>query len=177
MQQIKSNIILLGFMGSGKTSVGKLLAADSKLHFIDLDQQIEKNKGLLISEIFQKYGEQYFRELEKKAILNLKGLKDSVISLGGGAFCSAENIKTLKEIGVSIYLQAGYANLSRRYSEAEISKRPLLQNQEKAEELLHNREVFYKQAELIIATDGRSPEEIKTEIVKQLSVLKGFKGI
>lgn len=162
------NIILVGFMGSGKTIVGKLLADDLNLKFVDLDGEIEKSSGLLIGEIFKNHGEEYFRELEKKEIQNLKNIRNSVISLGGGSFCTPENINLLKAIGITVYLKADYSTLIHRYTEEEIIKRPLLQQAEKVQDLLKKREIYYSQADLIIDTNNMNPAEINKKILSNI---------
>jgi shikimate kinase len=98
-------IFLIGFMGSGKTSIGKKLAKKMKYAFLDLDQEIEKQENLSISEIFEIHGEDYFRVLEKKVLVDLTQLSNTVVSCGGGTPCHYNNIELINNAGISIYLQ------------------------------------------------------------------------
>lgn len=98
------NIILCGFMGSGKTSVGTALAKKLGKEFIDLDKYIEQNEGLTVSEIFARFGEDYFRDLETKAVTLLGSTGGKVISLGGGTALKSQNIPPLKQNGIIFYL-------------------------------------------------------------------------
>jgi shikimate kinase len=168
------NIILLGFMGSGKTSVGKLLAETLNYRFLDLDAEIEKNNGLKVPEIFAKFGEKHFRELESREIENLKGKERCVISLGGGAFCSQKNIDILKQVGLTVWLKADFALIISRLGREETEKRPLLREKEKAEELLKSREQFYSQADLVIETGNNKPGEILDNLNHRLNGLKDY---
>ncbi len=162
------NLILIGFMGSGKTSVGTLLSEFLNWSFIDLDKIIEKKTGLFINEIFSQFGEAYFRNLEKEEINNLKQVNQSVISLGGGAFCNQDSINLFKKIGITVYLKASYSTLITHYTKEEIEKRPLLKDIDNAKKLLLSREKFYSQADIHISIDHLSIEEIKNLIIGQL---------
>ena len=99
---MKSNLILIGFMGTGKTSLGKLLAEKLGRGFIDIDQKIEQDAGLSIPQIFEKYGEKYFRELEKNAVKEITQRRGLVIATGGGTIKDEENLRLLKNSGVIV---------------------------------------------------------------------------
>ena len=91
-------------MGSGKSSIGKILAKRTSKKFLDIDFQIIKNQGMNISEIFEKYGEEYFRDLEKKELEKLDNIEDYIISTGGGIILKQENIDMMKKIGLILFL-------------------------------------------------------------------------
>jgi len=98
------NIVLIGMMGSGKSSIGKILSKKLNLTFIDIDQKIEENENSKISEIFTKYGEKYFRKIEEKISLKFLSSENSVISLGGGGFINASIRKMCKKNCLSFWL-------------------------------------------------------------------------
>ena len=100
----KGNIVFLGMMGSGKTTIGKLFSKKRNLNFFDTDEQIEKSTGMKISKIFEKKGEKYFRELEEKTALSLLKKKGIVLALGGGAFMNKSIRKEVLENHISFWL-------------------------------------------------------------------------
>ena len=153
-------------MGSGKTSVGSLLAKDLNFKFIDSDFEIEKDLSLSINDIFKIYGEKYFRDLEINFLKKISKINNIVISLGGGTFCSDENIKLIKKIGRTIYLKTSYSELLKRYSSIQIEKRPLLKDKNLTEILLKEREYYYSQADFCILTDALSLQEVKHQAYK-----------
>ena len=159
------NIVLVGLMGAGKTSVGRLLAEKFGLDFIDVDEYIETTAGMKISDIFSRYGESKFRELEKNAILNLSQNNDKIISTGGGALEDESNIKNLQANGIMIYLKATPERLFERIKGQ--NHRPLLKNEKPLEtlkELLKKREKNYLKADIIIETDQKSTDETVRKI-------------
>lgn len=168
MNKKHSNLILVGFMGSGKTTVGKILAKKIEKNFIDTDQLIEKNLNFSIKEFFDKFGEKKFRELETETLKNLSSIQESIISIGGGAFCNNNNIQIIKEIGLTFYLKISFENLLKRFNYEQIEKRPLLKNLDKAEQLLYDREKYYSQADFIINTDNLSPNNIANLIIDKI---------
>ncbi|RZJ29157.1 MAG: shikimate kinase [Flavobacterium sp.] len=169
-------IILSGYMGSGKTTVGRLLGLETDVKTLDLDEIIEKNVGISIPETFASKGEIYFRKLEHEA---LKSLLDSyenfILSLGGGTPCYAGNDQLLKNSDATwIYLKANPETLYQRLT-ADPGKRPLLEGKTPEEmkeyiaKNLFDRSYYYNQADVKIATDGKSPEEVVREIQKMLA--------
>jgi shikimate kinase len=158
------NIILTGIMGSGKTSVGKEISRLKNFIFFDTDEEIEKRENLKISDIFEKFGEKYFRDIENKLIRELLNHDNLVISLGGGIFCNQENIKILKKLGKTIFLKTSVENILNRLSVKEIEKRPLLKNIDNLNKLLKDRDYYYNQSDLTIITDNKSIKEIVDEI-------------
>jgi len=162
------NIVLIGMMGVGKTSVSKALASKlSDFSFIDIDDEIVKNTGISINEIFAKYGEKYFRELEKKEVERLSNLENLVISTGGGIVNSVENISKLAKNGVIIFLQATPEILFNRIKKE--NTRPLLNvenPQKKISDLLSEREEKYKMADFTVDTENKTIDEVVEEIEK-----------
>ena len=148
-------IFLIGFMGSGKTTIGKKLAKKMKYAFLDLDQEIEKQENLSISEIFEIHGEDYFRVLEKKVLVDLTQLSNTVVSCGGGTPCHYNNIELINNAGISIYLQLSPEALHSRLKSAK-TQRPLLKNKEEKELLvyinskLEERQSCYHKSKIVI---------------------------
>lgn len=118
------NIYLIGPTGSGKTAVGRQLAREAGLKFVDSDHEIEKRTGVEVAYIFEKEGEAGFREREKEMIRELSGLSGAIVATGGGAVLSDENRRRLAGTGVVVYLKTGVAEQLRRTSRSR--KRPLL---------------------------------------------------
>lgn len=144
----KNNIILIGMMGSGKTTVGKALAKHLGHNFTDLDTLIVKNEGIEIPEIFHKFGENYFRKLETKTLNSLLEYENTVISTGGGIVEKEENILTIKKIGTVFYLQAPSNTLYERIKGD--CNRPLLKGEIEFENILNKREKAYRQANFTV---------------------------
>ena len=162
-----TNIVLVGFMGTGKTSVGRLLSQKLSREFLELDAIIEKKEGVLIKEIFDKKGEPYFRKLEKDAVIDAMEKKGVVISAGGGAIIDEENFENFKKNSMIICLEASPDVILERTKG--VTCRPLLNVPEpakKIEELLRTREPYYKKADFCINTDGLSLEQIVDKIVE-----------
>lgn len=167
-------IVLLGFMGSGKTTVGKLLAQSLSLEFIDLDSFIEKQSGKKIKEIFEEEGETAFREKERQALSQLLKEDNIVLAAGGGTPCFFDNMKWISANAIAVYLRTDPEILYRRLSDPGTRKqRPLLKNppvslRESIRKSLAEREKFYLQAGLIIRAGEKSPEELVKEIILEL---------
>lgn len=162
------NIVLIGFMGSGKSRVGSYLSERLKYSFKDTDKLIEAQEGTTIQEIFHRHGEEYFRDLEMGLLISLKDtLRETVLSTGGGMPIRDENVKLLAMMGQVIYLQASSDTIISRVSGDTI--RPLLVGEDiraKVEKLLGSREAIYERAaSIIINTDNKSVEEIASEIL------------
>ena len=166
---IKKNkpIFLLGFMGAGKTYIGKLLAEKLLYDFIDTDALLEKRTGNTIAEIFEKKGEDCFRELEHNILSELKKVSKCVIATGGGAPCFYENMEIMNANGTTIYLKARSETIVGRIS-AQSSHRPLLRNFDNNNDLLIfvknkilEREKYYLKAHFIIDANYNAEEIIK----------------
>jgi shikimate kinase len=145
MKELKltfSNIILTGFMGSGKSTVGRVLAKELNTYFLDTDTLIESFENKTIPEIFQNEGEEAFREKERYCFNWIKNnVKNTVISVGGGF---PVFIPEIKEAGVVIYLKIGFDDILKRMNEEELKKRPLFQDVKKARELFERRAKIYE---------------------------------
>lgn len=154
-------IYLVGFMGSGKTTVGRLLADRLGWTFVDLDADIEAGQQKTIARIFEREGEARFRELETEAIRErVRGIRSGrpmVVALGGGAFCQPGNVELLAENGVTVWLDCALDCVSRRV--AEETNRPLASDPARFEQLYYARREAYARAEYRIDSGGDNPEE------------------
>ena len=167
---MKTLIVLTGMMGCGKTSTGKLLARVLKFKFIDVDTEIEKSEKKTISQIFNDNGEQYFRFLEKEKIEEYSKLKNTVLSLGGGAFEDENTRKILKKNGIVIYLKTTPDAIFKRIH-GEIH-RPLLRKNFSVDTIafiLKKRAKNYEQAHYTIETNNKKKKDVVRKI---LGVLK-----
>lgn len=165
---MSKNIVLVGLMGCGKTTIGSLLSKLLNRKFVDSDSLITNLAGLSVSQIFEKYGEAYFRELERKVIEDISCQNDLIISTGGGVVENPENIASLKENGVLFYLYASAQDLYDRIKNDD--SRPLLKNSDPLatlEKLLARREKFYSLSEEKIQTGQRQVKEIAEEIIEK----------
>jgi shikimate kinase len=160
------NIVLVGFMGTGKTAVGKLLAARLKKQRLCLDDMIEWKIGKPIVEIFESDGESFFREVEKEIVKAASRDKDAVIDAGGGVVIDEENVKRLKEHGMIICLQARPEVIYERTKG--LLHRPLLNTPDPVESikaLLDEREQYYNRADYTIDTSELTPDEVVEKII------------
>ncbi len=152
------NIVLTGFMGTGKSSVSRTIAAELKLKLLDVDTLIEKEAGASVKEIFETSGEAHFRDVEKRMILRItRGEFGSglIVSTGGGAVCDRQSRAALRSGGVVISLSASVEDIVRRVGSSQ--KRPLLEAENKVAEvgrLLNERVEAYKDCDLMIDTTG-----------------------
>jgi shikimate kinase len=168
-----NNIYLTGFMGTGKTVVGRELAKIRKWQFIDLDDLIEDSQHKSVSEIFAKSGEAYFRDLEKNALAGVSGKSDCVVSCGGGIVLDQGNINIMKSTGAMVCLTASVDEIIRRTSGR--LQRPLLNvpdPKEKVEYLLKVRAVYYDRADIIIETTQVPIAEIAKNILAAIEQKK-----
>lgn len=160
------NIVLVGFMGTGKSAVGKMLAEKLGREFLETDEIIEEREGVSIKEIFEKQGEGYFRRLEKSVVKEASEKRDVIISAGGGAIVDGENFKNLKNGGVIICLEAGPDVILQRTKG--LSTRPLLNVPDpkaKIEELLKKREPYYRKSDFRINTDNLTVKQVVEKII------------
>jgi shikimate kinase len=167
---MSKNIVLIGLMGSGKTSVGKLLAKKLGKKFVDTDEIIELETGKTINQIFAHDGEPFFRKTESEIIQKISQNQDQVISTGGGCVENPVNIDNLKKAGIVFYLKATPEELFDRIKNE--NTRPLLKTDNPLlilEKLLHKREKFYAQADVIIDTVNKKPDEIVDEIMEKVT--------
>ena len=169
-------IILLGYMGCGKSTIAEKLSGLLHLPFVDLDKNIEVKARMTINQIFESFGEVYFRKLEHDVFVELLATsKNQIIGLGGGTPCYANNHELLKGEGItSIYLKASVETLFNRLSHNK-SKRPIVANKSEAElqefiaKHLFDRSYYYNQAEYKVAVDGKSIDETVTDIMSILA--------
>lgn len=165
-----NNIFLVGPMGAGKSTIGKMLADRTRRQFIDADAVIVEKTGVEIELIFEIEGEEGFRKRESRLIEELTAQDDIVLATGGGAILSPENRDWLKQRGTVIYLQATAEQLYERT--AKDRKRPLLQTNDrlgKIRELLALREPIYRQlADIEISTEGKSVKQIVDKLCRRL---------
>ena len=139
-----NNIILCGFMGSGKTVVGRELAKICGRRFVDTDELVEKKQGIPIKAIFEIYGEDFFRDLEYQICCETAELKNCVISTGGGAVTFERNVEALKKGGKIVFLDADFDTICDRIGDS--TNRPLFNDREKARALFDERRPKYEAA-------------------------------
>ncbi len=168
------NIYLIGYMGSGKTTVANRLAKLLNYSFVDIDQLFEERYRLSISDFFEKYDENAFRQIEKDLIAEISNGSNQVVSTGGGAPCFFDNLEVMKKSGVVVYLQMAVKSLADRLSNAK-RVRPILKNLS-GEELpsfiqnqLTKREVFYTQANITVKGESISVDSLADAIRPLLS--------
>ncbi len=177
----KTRLYLIGFMGCGKTTVGKMLSAALGYSFVDLDLFIEQRYLKSVSQLFAEYGEAHFREVERRALHEVSTFEQVVISTGGGSPCFFDNMEFMNREGLTIYLKASVSTLYERLLKGR-SKRPLIANKSKEEmvvyieEMLEKREPFYSQSALILPINPSvTKQELKTVVVPQyISVLHKY---
>ena len=156
---MEKTIFLIGFMGVGKSTLGKKLAKKLDVPFYDTDKEIEKIEGKTIQEIFSLYGELYFRELEKKWLQNFS-ITNAVIATGGGMPCDINRLFLMKSLGTVVYLERPIKELFVRLKDAK-KKRPLVASLSEDElftliqKLLDERSPFYNQAHLVLKRDNQ----------------------
>lgn len=160
------NIALAGFMGVGKSSVGRLVAAELQFEFVDTDEVIESRTGVKIAEIFAQHGEAAFRKFEADLVAEMANWSGKVISTGGGLVVNPANLASLKTHSLVVCLWATPDTIYQRTKHQ--AHRPLLQApdpQAKIRELLATRESAYKQADVLVNTEQRSIKEIAAHVL------------
>ena len=162
-------IVLIGFMGAGKTTVGKEIAKKIHLPFVEMDELVLKKSGRkTINDIFQNKGEPYFRELEIAVAKKLKDKNNMVVSTGGGVVMNKIIIDYLKTGGVVFYLNSSFQTAVKRL--INFTDRPLFKNKKKAKKLYDFRQPLYKQyADYIINTNNKSVDEVVISLMKYLN--------
>jgi len=161
-------LFIIGFMGAGKSTIGKTLAKRLSYAFLDSDPVIEANAARSIPEIFAEKGEAEFRRLEREALRSMIGLTRAVVALGGGAFVAEENRAILREIGISIWIDCPLDLCWSRVSKE--THRPLLKSYPEMASLLERRRPSYEQADLRIETGARPPARVVREIIEILGL-------
>jgi shikimate kinase len=163
------NVVLTGFMGTGKTAVARELSKLLGMKIVDMDTEIEKQQGITINEIFAQYGEPRFREIEAEMARKISGLSGAIISTGGGVVLRAENIENLRKNGFVICLTASPETILKRTGSSD--DRPLLKVDDPLKrigEMLEYRMPFYQNADIMINTENKTPLQIAEEIVERL---------
>ncbi len=157
-------------MGAGKTTIGKILSRKLNYDFVDLDLHIEKEQGISISEMFEKHGEKYFRDVETESLRKISEKSNQIISTGGGIVIKDENWDIMRNSGVSVYLKASIETLFNRVKHK--STRPLLNVEnpfEKAKELFSSRESLYEKSDIILDREGLEPGDVAMAIVREIA--------
>ena len=170
-------IVLVGFMGSGKSSVGRKLARRFGAPFVDVDAWIESSAGCRIRDLFAREGEPAFREREKAALREVLSVKGCVIATGGGAFADEENRVLLRSYAPVVYLDTAVETLLERL--AADHGRPLLRGEDREEvvrALLSRRVPGYRTADVTVRTDGRTVEEVAGQVADWIERTEGRAG-
>ena len=164
--ETNKNLVFLGMMGSGKTTLGKIVSKKLNKEFIDVDQAIEQQEGMVISEIFEKKGEPFFRILEEKISLHSLKKKNSVISLGGGAFLNKKIQKEILKNHISIWLKWDSKNLINRIKNSQ--KRPIAikLSDNDLNKLINERSKIYSKAKYQIRCDRLTKSELMKRIIR-----------
>jgi shikimate kinase len=160
-----SNIALVGFMGTGKSTVGQLVAASLHFRFADTDAMIEGMAGKKISEIFAQEGEARFRELEREVVKRLATLEKTVIATGGGLIVDPANFESLRRHALIVCLWATAETIVKRVGHQ--THRPLLRVEdplERVRALLQERAPFYRRADVLLSSDFRRPKEVASHV-------------
>ncbi|TVR43079.1 MAG: shikimate kinase [Bacteroidia bacterium] len=158
-------IFLVGFMGCGKSSLGKRLAKKLNYSFLDLDCRLEELIGMTVSDAFDTHGEEHFRQMEKKVLHETFGLRNTIIATGGGTPCYFDNMEQMKNNGVTVYLKMSPLSLSYRLRYAS-SNRPLVKDltgsdlEQFVDQKLREREPVYAQSHVIIKGESAKPDQI-----------------
>ncbi|QQQ30155.1 shikimate kinase [Chryseobacterium indoltheticum] len=167
-------ISLVGYMGSGKSHISKILSDKINFKLIDLDKEISRRNKLTIPEIFEKKGEIYFRKLERETLEEILATQENIVlSLGGGTPVYYNNMEIINNNSASVFLRASITTLAERISKQK-EKRPLIAKiadedlPEFIAKHLFERNVYYSKAQLIINTDQKNPEDIIQEIIEKL---------
>ena len=169
-------IVLVGYMGSGKSTIGRLLSKKLNINFIDLDDYIERQLEKSISTIFEEHGEIYFRKMEHNFVKELMNKKDSfILSTGGGTPCYSQNMEVINSKSINVfYLKLSIVALVERLT-LEKEHRPLIKNIETAEmpefigKHLFERSFYYQQATNSISCDNKTPDQVVAEIIGRLT--------
>lgn len=162
-------IYLVGFMGAGKSTVGRELALRLRWPFFDLDSEIERVEKQSVSGIFAHLGEPCFRQLEREHLVRLSQTPQAVIALGGGAYVDPENRKVVDNTGVAVWLDVSFPVIRERIRMT--ATRPLFADPERAARLYSERLPFYRLARIHVLTDNRLPDAIAAEILKKVGEL------
>jgi shikimate kinase len=168
--RLKKPVVLVGLMGAGKSTIGKRLARDIGLDFLDSDSEIAEAAGCSISDIFEIYGEAMFRDLEKRVLLRLLAGGPTVVATGGGAFMNNELREAILEKATSVWLRADIEVLLERVSRRDT--RPLLKSGDKRDilsRLIEERHPVYETADIVVDSDDAAHESVVQKIARRLA--------
>ena len=163
-----ANIALVGFMGTGKSTVGQMVASMLHFQFLDTDDMIERMAGKRVSDIFASDGESRFREYERQVVDQLRQERSAVFATGGGLITNPRNLASLKEHSLVVCLWCSPEMIMRRVGHQ--GHRPLLKVADPLERirtLLNERAPFYRQADVLLSSEFRKPREVATHVVHQ----------
>lgn len=166
-------IFLIGYMGAGKTTIGRELAKELNLDFIDLDHFIQARFQKTVNQLFQDAGESEFRNIEKKMLREVGEFENVIISAGGGTPCFFDNMDYMNRVGTTVYLKASPLALCKRLIVAK-AKRPLIQDKTESELLdfvttnLKQREPYYTKAKITFETENLTHKDLVNEYVEEL---------
>src|SRR5262245_58601581 len=162
-------VYLVGFMGAGKTRVGRELASRLGWFFVDMDQEIENAEGISVRQIFEQRGEPHFRQLEREHLKRLSSRTRVVVALGGGAYIDLENRLLADSTGTTVWLKVSFDNVVHRVTID--GTRPLFASSDQAKRLYEDRIPVYALAQVHVLTDGREPGDVADEIVERTTKL------
>jgi shikimate kinase len=162
-------IFLIGYMGSGKSTIGHDLSRIMNAPFVDLDNFIEQDLGLDICDIFHQKGEHFFRKQEQYYLTNLTYIQNMIVAVGGGTPCFFDNMHFMNTVGVTVYLKVSYEELVNRLKSS--NSRPMLFNkkvnlQDLVKEQLIEREKYYQKSQYVIESDNISIEQVSKVLKK-----------
>lgn len=168
LSELSGPVFLCGMMGSGKSTIGRLLARKTGLPFRDLDQLLEAAEGRSIPDIFKNSGEDYFRKTEALLLTKHSDMENGILALGGGSLQNQKLVDHVKKRGCLVYLETSAGELCKRLKKS--THRPMLAGdlEKRVETLLKQRRPFYEQAHIIVKTGGRSKNEIVNELINHL---------
>lgn len=164
------NIFLIGFMGTGKSTVARYMKQKYHMEIIEMDEQIETQEGMSISEIFRVYGEAYFRNLETELLAQIQTKKNRIVSCGGGVVLREENVQKMKTCGRVVLLTASPQTILKRVKNSR--RRPLLEGKKNVEDIQklmeERREKYEMAADICICVDGKNSEDVCDEMIRRI---------
>ena len=163
---MKKNLVLIGMMGSGKSTIGRLLSNRTSLNLIDTDKLIEKETKLEIKDIFQKKGENFFRKIEEKITLNSLKFSNNIIAIGGGAFLNDKIREKIRNNCISVWLKCSEQTLISRIKNSKKRPKAYLLKDKDLIKLINNRSKIYSKADYKINCDSLTKKEITNKILK-----------
>lgn len=158
-------VYLTGFMGSGKTTIGRHLAAKLGVPFVDLDREVEAKAGMTVRQIFERQGEPAFRQMEAEALRGTLALPDVVVATGGGTMVFEGNFRLIRSNGLSVWLNPAFATIASRIGGRGKADRPLFRDETQALALYRERLPAYRRADMTVdVAPNEGPEEVAARI-------------